>query len=127
MRNQKGFSLLEVLVSLALIGVLTTGFLGAMSNATKGAIMNDRIDTSRALAQGQMEYVKKLAFSTNATVYPPDPNMVNGSNQFINYPGYSVAISASNAAQRSASIQTITVTIFYNNTAAATLQDCKAQ
>ena len=98
-----------------------------MSNATKGAIMNDRIDTSRALAQGQMEYVKKLAFSTNATVYPPDPNMVNGSNQFINYPGYSVAISASNAAQRSASIQTITVTIFYNNTAAAMLQDCKAQ
>ena len=101
-RSQKGFSLLEVLVALALLGVITAGFMSAMLGAAKGANDIDTTDTSRTLAQGQMEYVKKLAFSPNATMYPADPNVVNGSNQFKNYPGYSVAINASIAAQRDA-------------------------
>src|SRR5208283_1305690 len=107
MKNQKGFSLLEVLVAIALIGVVAAGFLGAMANATKGAITTDQIDTARTLAQGQMEYIKKLPFAPS---YSPGDSTVYDSihNHFIYYPGYSATITAVNAAQRDANIQKIT-------------------
>ena len=121
-KNEKGFSLLEVLIAIAIIGVVCAGFLAAMNNAHKGATIIDQIDTSRALAEGQMEYIKKQPFATS---YSPDPTMVN------NYPGYSATITTANTAQRDANIQKITVTIFYvrpngvsGNT---TLEDCKVK
>jgi prepilin-type N-terminal cleavage/methylation domain-containing protein len=125
MKSEKGFSLLEVLVAMALIGIVAVGCLAAMTNATKGAVTIDRIDTARALAQGQMEYAKKLPFAAS---YNPDPSMVNPTtNEFIDYPGYVASISTGNAAQRDAFIQKITVTITHNGNIATTLDDCKAK
>lgn len=128
-RSEKGFSLLEVLISIALIGVICSSFLAAMNNAQKGAIKTDQIDTSRALAQGQMEYVKKQFFATS---YTPDDSMVTASGSpvvynFNDYPGYSAAITVDSAAERDACIQKITVTIKEHGVITATLQDCKVK
>jgi prepilin-type N-terminal cleavage/methylation domain-containing protein len=128
-RNAKGFSLLEVLISLAIIGIVCAGFLGGMTNALKGAKTIDRIDTARSLAEGQIEYIKKQPF---AATYTPDSTMVTatGSPPVYNYddfPGYSAAITAVVAAQRDANIQKVTVTIKYNGVTATTLDGCKVK
>lgn len=129
-RSEKGFSLLEVLVAIALISVVSAGFLGAMNNAQKGAMKTDQMDKARALAQDQMEYVKTLPFATS---YSPGPTTVYDSvnNQFINYPGYSATITATPAAQRDANIQKITVAIIYitpdDRPATTTLDDCRVK
>lgn len=122
MQSERGFTLIEVLVSLALIAVVAVGYLGAMVTSTKGAETTRQIDVSRALAEGQMEYIKHQPFATS---YTPDPSMVNGNNQFTDYPGYSVSITVTNAAQRDANIQKITVAIAQNGINTTTLSDCK--
>jgi len=129
LKNEKGFSLLEVLIGIAIIGIVCAGFLGGMTHALKGANDVDQIDTARALAEGQMEYVKKQTF---ATAYTPDSSMVTSSGSpavynFDNYTGYSAAITAANAADRDALIQKITVTISYHGTPVATLESCKTK
>ena len=127
--NEKGFSLLEVLISLAIIGVVCAGLLGGMANSLKGANTIDQIDTARSLAEGQLEYIKKQPFAVS---YAPDPAMVTVSGNPITYSfngfsGYSATITAVNAAQRDANIQKITVTIKHNGITATTLDGCKVK
>ena len=96
-----------------------------MSNATKGAVLTDRIDTSRSLAASQMEYVKNQPYALS---YSPDPTVYDsGTDQFTSYPGYSAAISVTDAAERDSRIQKVTVTISHNGAVAATLDDCKVK
>jgi prepilin-type N-terminal cleavage/methylation domain-containing protein len=124
-KNEQGFVLLEVLIAIAIIGVIAAGFLGAMHNATTAALKTDRIDTARTLAEGQMEYIKQLGFATSYS--PGDLNVYDSiHNQFFNYPGYSATITTVNAAQRDANIQKVTVTIKYMGSTVLTLDDCKA-
>lgn len=127
MRKQKGFALLEVLVAIALIGIVAAGYLGAMNNATQGAVKTDLMDTARTLAEGQMEYVKTQPFSLSCE-YARDPAMYDSiNNRFINYPGYSATISATAATQRDANIQKITVTILYKGSTVTSLTDCRVK
>lgn len=125
MKDEKGFVLLEVLIAIAVLGILASAFFFGMNNATKGAVLTDRIDTSRSLAESQMEYVKNQAYAVS---YLPDPTVYNsGTHQFNNYPGYSAAISVTEAAERDSRIQKVTVTISYKGAVAATLDDCKVK
>ncbi|MDD5703843.1 MAG: prepilin-type N-terminal cleavage/methylation domain-containing protein [Dehalococcoidales bacterium] len=80
-RNQKGFSLIEVLISIALIGIIGVTFLGALGTAPKTVISTDERQTAKVIAEAQMEYIKSLA---SAVAYVPltIPD---------EYPGYSVA------------------------------------
>jgi prepilin-type N-terminal cleavage/methylation domain-containing protein len=118
MKSEKGFSLIEVMVALALVGILAVGYLGALTTSIRSAILIDQMDTARVLAQSQMENVKKLNYATSG-VYAPQAI------SDIDYPGYSAVIAATPAAERDNSIQAITVTIIYNGKSVTTLQDCK--
>ena len=123
---KRGFSLLEVMIAVAIIGIVVSGFMSGMNVALKGALKTDRLDTARTLAVGQMEYVKTLPFAAS---YAPGDSTVYASaqNKFINYAGYSATITSVNAAQRNVDIQKITVTIFYNGINITTLDDCKVK
>ena len=123
-KNERGFSIVEVLVALALLGIIAVAFLGAMATASKAIFIADERATAESLARSQMEYVKNQSYSTiNVDWYytvtdsgrsssdPPDwwdannPPLLSG-----NYAGYSVEVSADED-DDNVGIQKITVTV----------------
>lgn len=65
MKNQDGFSMLEVLLSLALISILVTGILSALSTSSRATITNDVQTTAQNLAEGQIEYVRNQTYDND--------------------------------------------------------------
>ncbi len=63
MRNEKGLSLMEVVIALALLGVIGLAFLGALSTASKGVFVTDERATAESLARSEMEYVKRQPYA----------------------------------------------------------------
>jgi len=74
-KNERGFGIVEVLVALALLGIIAIAFLGAMATASKAIFIADERTTAESLARSQMEYVKNLAYEYEATEYGIDPNL----------------------------------------------------
>lgn len=89
MENEKGFSLIEILISLAILGIIAVGLLTSLGMATKVLMSTDEGETARDLAVAEMEYIKRLRFEPDATSYPasssgvrnevtyPDPGNLN--------------------------------------------------
>ena len=74
MKNEKGFTLIEVLVALAILGLIAVTFLMALSTASKAIIIADERTTAESLARSQMEYIKEQDYNvagTYATITPP--------------------------------------------------------
>ena len=56
--SSKGFSLIEVLIALAILGLVAAAFLGGLATASKAMFIADKRTTAESLARSQMEYVK---------------------------------------------------------------------
>ena len=54
---EKGAFLVEALFALALVGIVTAGFLGGLATASKAALVADEGSTAESLARSQVEYV----------------------------------------------------------------------
>jgi prepilin-type N-terminal cleavage/methylation domain-containing protein len=68
MKNQDGFSLMEILVSMAIVGILSTSVAGALSTAHKTNIAGNEMTTAESVARSQMDYVQNQPYDTaNAT------------------------------------------------------------
>ncbi len=63
-KNEKGFTLIEVVIALLLLGIIASGFLMALSTASKALILADERTTAESLARSQMEYVKNQGYIT---------------------------------------------------------------
>jgi prepilin-type N-terminal cleavage/methylation domain-containing protein len=122
MKSEKGFSLIEVLVSLAILGILSAGFLSALLNATNATITVDQKDTGRAIAQSQMEYVKEQKFSTTGS-YVINESLLS------EYPGYSITLplNVTTPSQRNTFIQKIKIEVVQNGKVVTTLEDFKVK
>ena len=79
MEKEKGFSLMEVMVAIALMGIVAVAFLGALSTGSKAIFIADERATAESLARTQMEYVKSQDYIT-ALDYDPG---VAGSGEVI--------------------------------------------
>ena len=123
MKNQKGFYLVEVLVSVALIAIITVGFLTALSAAPKTIIRTDEHETAKNIAEMQMEHIRNLAY---ADAYSPMTMPAE-------YEGYSLVttggvVQAQNITSHSpGQIQKITIIVQRNNKDVYTLSSYKAQ
>ena len=64
--GQKGQTLIEVLIAVALLGMLATAFLGGLFAALKADIIADERAVCQSLSQSHLEFVKSQAWSTTA-------------------------------------------------------------
>ena len=60
--NSSGFTLIEVLVALALFGIIAITFLGGLTTASRAVLTGDIRTTAESLARTQMEYVKNQPY-----------------------------------------------------------------
>jgi type II secretory pathway pseudopilin PulG len=63
-KNEKGASLVEVIVAIGLIGVVATAFFMAFFVATKSTAVADERTTAESLARTQIEFVKRQVYET---------------------------------------------------------------
>lgn len=83
MKSEHGFSLIEVTVALALIGITVVGLISSLGLASNTLRANDMQETGKDFAATQMEYVQNLNYSTSCSYTLLDLS--------TKYPGFSVA------------------------------------
>ncbi len=76
MNYQKGFSLIEVLLALALIGILITAIPGALTTAHKTTIVSNELTTAESIARSQMDYIQNQSY--DRTNNPPAYGILTG-------------------------------------------------
>jgi len=63
MKNEKGFSLIEVVIALLLLGIIGVALLGGLATASMALFIADERATAESLARSQMEYIKSQNYS----------------------------------------------------------------
>lgn len=117
MRSQKGFSLLENLIAMAVLGIIGVTLLSGLALAARSNIIANEITTAETLAKSQMDYVKNLPYDTSASPgYTPDTDNIPAGT------GYTVDISVSELEKF---LQQITVTVSRAGKTVTTLTDYK--
>jgi prepilin-type N-terminal cleavage/methylation domain-containing protein len=81
--RSRGFTLIEVVVAVALLGIIGVTVLSGLSTAAASLILADRRATAESLARSQMEYVKnqdyrEAASPTWQVTYQRLPNIPTG-------------------------------------------------
>ncbi len=87
--RESGFTLIEAVVALAIVGTIAVTFLGALVTTSKAAFTADEMATAESLAQSQMEYVKNANYADLSVTQYSSP--VPRGKDYINY---SAAIAA---------------------------------
>jgi type II secretory pathway pseudopilin PulG len=99
--NERGATLVESLIAVAIAGMAITALLAALSTGSIAVQRGDTQVTSQTLARAQIEYIKGQAYSSSyAEVIKPS--------------GYSIDIAVSNVGNRDSNIQKIAVTVSFD-------------
>lgn len=103
-------ALLETLVALAVLGSVSVAFLSGLATTSRASMIVDEQTTAESLARSQMEWVKKISYTYEATEYSPQP-IFSGDD----YIGYSASIAAERLHVPDDGIQKVTVIITHYN------------
>jgi prepilin-type N-terminal cleavage/methylation domain-containing protein len=57
-KSERGFSLVEVIIAIALLGIVAVAFLGGLSTASNAIFHADERATAESLARTEMEYLR---------------------------------------------------------------------
>ncbi len=85
-RKEKGFTLIEVLIAMALLGIVAVAIFTGLATASRVMFTADERATAESLARTQMEAVKELPYET-----APDNGVAIYENAKIDVPsGYEI-------------------------------------
>ena len=115
-RKERGMTLVETIVALAILGTIVLVFLGGIIGSTKAAGILDEKATAESLAQSQMEYVQNTAYAAGATQYT-----AASIPSISDYSGYSANITVAPVHATDDGIQLVTVSIQRSGKSVATL------
>ena len=117
-RNEKGFFLMEVVIAVALFGVVGITFVTSLSTGFMTLRGSDERTIVQQLAQAQMEETRSAAYVSAPTTYPTTITAPDG---------YSVTVSAFViSGMDSNTIQSVKVTVSRGETTLLELVDYKA-
>jgi type II secretory pathway pseudopilin PulG len=118
--DERGVSLVEQLIALALLGVLVVTLLYGLSGATVAVGVVDEQVTSLNLATSALESVRGMSYVTGTSVYTPS---------LVVPPGYGVSVGSSaflSASTVITGLQWLTATVTHNGRMAVQISDLKA-
>jgi prepilin-type N-terminal cleavage/methylation domain-containing protein len=101
MRSERGVTLVESLIAVAVLGIAIVVFVAGLSTGTISTSKSDRLSTAHELARSQLEHTKDAAYNAAPYAYPT----------VVPPAGYTVTSNASAIPLGDASIQLITVDV----------------
>ena len=129
--GQKGQTLIEVLIAIALLGMIAVPFLTALSTSSRGIIIADEKTTAESLVRTEMEYVKNSPYNSTGFSYeipatPDNPPPWDESRTALDdrYAGYSVNVTGVHIDLH---IQNITVEVYHGNESVLTTSTYKVE
>ena len=132
--SSKGVTLIEVLIALAILGIIAVAFLSGLSTSLKAVFISDERSVAQSLATSQMEYVKSQDYCDDDWSYTVTSSAYNYSTEpcwlddppFLSddYAGYCVKVKAEKfdadgdgsieVPGEDADIRKITVTVYHD-------------
>ena len=73
--KERGVTLIETLVAMALLGTVGVAFLSGLGTANKTSIVANEQAIAESLVRSEIEYVKKYAYQYDASQYPVNPEL----------------------------------------------------
>jgi len=74
MKSQTGFTFIETLIGLSLLGIVAVGFLSGLATTFKAVEVSQERMISESLAKSQLEYIKVQDYVQAAVYNPDDPD-----------------------------------------------------
>lgn len=132
MRSEKGFSLIETLIALALLGITAVAFLSGLGTTFKAIAVGQERVVAESLGKSQLEYIKAQDYIPVVEYDPVNPEkcyqLIDISEDLVEE-GYGVGISAPETIGSpdggDFELQSITVVIKRNNEQIMMLSDYK--
>jgi prepilin-type N-terminal cleavage/methylation domain-containing protein len=112
MKREKGNSLIEVLVALALLGVTSVLFLSGVTGSTDARVSMDSRGSAKVIAETVIDSVKKMNYDTSYNITVP-----------ASFPGYTANLTVASLAN--GNIQKLTIIVSRYNVPLVTLEDYK--
>ncbi len=122
MKNERGFTLIEVMIAIALMGIIGIALLSGLATASRGLFTADERATAESLARSQIEYIKKQDYdeywnytvSTSQRSSSDQPSWWDADNPPFLSPEYVDYSATINATAIEAGLQRIRVTVYHN-------------
>jgi type II secretory pathway pseudopilin PulG len=113
MKSQKGISLVETVVALALMSIISVSFLSGLATTSSSRALAEERVSAKILAEAQMEHIKKQEYTDNYTLLTLD-----------GYDGYSTNLTVEDFYYN---LQKITVTIYHHEDEVFSLESFKVK
>ena len=115
LRDEKGLTLVELIIALAIVGTTLIAFAVALSTGSLAVRENEQEVTVQSLARTQMEYTKAYPYNSSATTYPT----VNTTDN------YSISVGVTSIPATDVNIQKVTANISQSGQVLLTIEDYK--